>query len=376
MIHMSVKYYIYKNIFSNSIEMNLKDLDVDPILNVCNQLDRTHIALLSQTCKGLAPLGGSKIDALKLRDKSGGYQLHNAIQANFSEEKILNIFSKNSSAAYIKNNAGELPLHLIMKYKNVNGQQKIVMGLLEIYTDGLLQPTNDGRLPIHILLQNATNTDNYLKFVNYLISLKPESLVHKDVFGNAAQHFMFSNLLPVYQLSSSPDLLSASRLLILAQKIIYKEPKLCMSILNCQGHSVLHLLMILQYDNHIKRWMQDTHFKRFFLGRDRELFKLKDKFGNLPLQLAVNAGVNEILFVELVAIFADSFSTTNNKGNTILHTAMISPHFNRKLVMKICRLCKRYEVDLLQVTNIKGRTVEYYAHKHGRGKISQFFLTI
>jgi len=248
--------------------------------------------------------------------------------------------------------------------------------LLDIYKEGLEKTTNDGRLPIHILLQNATNTDDYLKFVDYLISLNRESLIHKDVFGNAAQHFMFSNLLPVYQSSSSPDLLSASRLLILAQKIIYKEPKLCMSILNCQGHSVLHLLMILQYDNHIKRWMQDTHFKRFFLYRDRELFKLKDKFGNLPLQLAVYAGVNEILFVELVAIFADSFSTTNNKGDTILHTAMISPHFNRKLVMKICRLCKRYEVDLLQVTNIKGRTVEYYAHKHGRGKISQFFLTI
>ena len=121
--------------------------------------------------------------------------------------------------------------------------------------------------------------------------------------------------------------------------------------------------------------MQDPHFKRFFLERDRELFKLKDKSGNLPLQLAVYAGVNDILFSELLAIFPDSISSTNNRGNTILHTAMISPYFNTKLVMKICRLCKRYGVDLLPVTNIKGRTVEYYADKYKRGKISQFFLT-
>ena len=356
--------------------MSFEDLGPDHIANICNQLDRTNISLLSQSCKSLVPFGGSTLDALKVRDKSGGYQLHNAIQENFSEERILRILSKNPSAALVKNNAGELPLHLIMKYTNAQSQKKIVMQLLHVYPDGLTKTTNDGRLPIHILLQHATNTTDYLHLVEYLILKNRESLLHQDVFGNAALHFIFSNLLPVYQSSSSPHVLSGESLLILAKDIIYDKSELSMKILNRERHSVLHLLMILQYDNHVKRWMKDPHFKRFFLETNRDLFKIKDAFGFLPVQLAVYAGVNEILLSELLAIFPDSISSVDNKGNTILHTAMKSPYFSKKLVMKICRHCTKNKVDLLRIMNTKGNTAEYYANKHNRGKISQFFLTI
>eukprot|EP01038_Epipyxis_sp_PR26KG_P006084 gene6084-8383_t len=183
-------------LLGNGADFTIKSKDDETALDIANKNDILGLILVllseyhqqqSTIDKGgnhsfshqppFANFLSSNPNATKLKNNDGNLPLHLAINGKSSFETIQFILSSYPEALKIKNNEGNLPLHLA---SNGKSSFETIQFILASYPEAIEIKNNEGNLPLHL----ASNGKLSFETIQFILSSYLEALKIKNNEGN------------------------------------------------------------------------------------------------------------------------------------------------------------------------------------------------
>jgi len=126
------------------------------------------VAVISAIIRACGRHGESILE----RDKHGRTPLAIAISSNASLEVIALLLRNCPRAAAVSDHAGLLPLHLACSCYD-GGKVTLARLLLEVYPEGAVRESNDGRTALHVAIKAVESLD----LIHVIVSASPKSFI-------------------------------------------------------------------------------------------------------------------------------------------------------------------------------------------------------
>jgi ankyrin repeat protein len=198
---------------------------------------------------------------------------------------------------------------------------ELVQKLIEIYPDAVLEPNNDGDLPLNLACRQGLAVMDH-EVVDILLAAIPHSLGGLDCIGRVR-----SCRLPLHEAVASPHQPKQQRNTIQAsipthtlERIVARYPQAA-SRLDGEGNLPLHYVCANTALNKQLVSCVDVIVDAFM-----DALKVKDANGNVPLHLACQHGASPLVIRFLVEQYPSAIQMRNSAGDLPLHLACQCQH--------------------------------------------------
>eukprot|EP01038_Epipyxis_sp_PR26KG_P006848 gene6848-9375_t len=295
-------------------------------------------------------------DAVKLKDNNGNLPLHLSIIEKSSIEIIQLLLSSYPDAIKVKNNDDYLPLHLSIIEKS---SIEIIQLLLSSYPDAIEVKNYYGNYPLHLSIIEKSS----FEIIRLLLSSYPDAIKVNNNNGNFPLHLSIIEIssFKVIQLllSNYPDamkLKGSNGNLPLHVAILKKSSFEIIQLLLSSYPDAINLEVNNGYNSNYYLPLHLAVMKKssfviiqLLLFTYPDAIKVKDYSGNYPLHLSIIYKSSIEIIQLLLSNYPDAIKVNNNNGNFSLHLSIIA-----KSSIEIIQLLLSNYPDAIKVNNNNG----------------------